>query len=141
MKNTIQMTVSCRNLLKVLQDDENLTWADEAELAPGNCLERGRIFPKPMGLVAEGGILLLEAFEVVGSQPKLLAGLDCAREAVVAQQPVQQQNATEKDQSPADPAALPAPWRDHGSVNAIVLYWSRGHCCDANVPNGEQKYK
>lgn len=59
VKNTIQMTVSCRNLLKVLQDNENLTWADETELAPGNCLEGGRVFPKPMGLVARAAFSCL----------------------------------------------------------------------------------
>src|SRR5262245_58375521 len=99
VKNTIQMSVSCRNLLGVFQDDENLARADEAQLAAGSGLEGGRVFPKATGLVAERRILLLEPFDALGSQAKLLAGLDCPREAVVAQQPIQQQDAAKKDQN------------------------------------------
>jgi hypothetical protein len=99
----------------VFQDDQNLTWPDEAELLARDGLERDRIFLKATDVVAEGGILAFEMLEILRRDAKLLSDLDRPREAAVAEQAIEQQYATEREDRPANPASLTAPsghgWR------------------------------
>jgi hypothetical protein len=121
VKNTIYRLVSCRKLLEIFDDDENLAWADEAELASGSRLQGGGIFLKTPRLVAKRRVLLLEPFHAVGGEAQLLASLDGPGKAMIAQQPVHEQRAAEKNQEPANPARLAAPPHDRESLNAVVF--------------------
>ena len=85
LTNTIAPTVSCRNLLAVFQKDQDLALTDEAELAPGDRLERGRIFLKAPRLVTKSRVIGLEVIETFRGQAKFLAGPDAPGKTAVAE--------------------------------------------------------
>jgi len=127
LTNTIRLAVSCRNLLAILQNDQNFTRADEAKLTPGNCLEGGGIFLKAPDLVAKGGIFTFELVEAVRSHPEFLSGPNRPGETTLAEQTIQQQDAAEKDDRPPNPARLTTPSVEYRRGGAFILQRSVAH--------------
>ena len=109
LRNTIRGALSCRNLLEILHDDQDLARADQPKLPAGQCLDGGRIFLKTTGFIAEGGVFVLEPFDTFGRSVEVLPGLEGTGQPTVTEQPVEQQHAAEKQHRAASPARLTAP--------------------------------
>ena len=132
LTNTIRRAVSCRNLLAILQNDQNFTRADEAKLTPGNCFEGGGIFLQATDLVAKGGIFTFELVEAVRSRAEILSGPNRPGEATLAEQAIQQQDTAEKDDRPPNPASLTTPSVEYRRGIAFIL-----RRCVADQANGK----
>jgi hypothetical protein len=96
-------------LLHIFDDEELLTRADQAQFAAGNLLDSLWILAQLAGLLAELPVFGARSDERDFKRPVLLPRLQHGQEAAVADQCIDDEDATDGDDQIADnPAAPPA---------------------------------